>query len=75
VFTTLSAASASSLRPTSVEPVNDTVRTRGSCSIAETTAPDRRDARDHLAGRGVHDVEAVAGRRRNPGLSPIMPRG
>ena len=28
--------------PTSVEPVNDSLRTRGSCSIAETTAPDRR---------------------------------
>ncbi len=39
----LSAASCSSLRPTSVEPVNDTTRTRGSCSIAETTGPDRRD--------------------------------
>src|SRR5207237_7013270 len=42
-FTTLSAASCSSLRPTSVEPVNDTTRTRGSCSILLTTGPERRD--------------------------------
>src|SRR5215813_531468 len=42
-FTTLSAASCRSLRPTSVEPVNDTTRTRGSCSIALTTVPDERD--------------------------------
>ena len=42
-LTTLSAASCSSLRPTSVEPVNDTTRTRGSCSIALTTLPDERD--------------------------------
>ena len=39
----LSAASCRSLRPTSVEPVNDTTRTRGSCSIAHTTGPERRD--------------------------------
>ena len=43
VLTTLSAASASSTRPTSVEPVKDSLRTRGSCSMAETTAPDRRE--------------------------------
>ena len=41
-LTTWSAASRSSTRPTSVEPVKDSLRTRGSCSIAETTAPDRR---------------------------------
>jgi hypothetical protein len=45
VFTTLSAAWASRIRPTSVEPVNDTLRTRGSCSIAETTLPELRDGR------------------------------
>ena len=39
---TWSAASFSRTRPTSVLPVNDSLRTRGSCSIAETTAPDRR---------------------------------
>ena len=38
-----SAASCSSLRPTSVEPVKETTRTRGSCSMAETTLPDERD--------------------------------
>src|SRR6266478_3106957 len=42
-FTTLSAASCRSLRPTSVEPVNETTRTRGSCSIALTTLPDERE--------------------------------
>ncbi len=42
-LTTLSAASCSSLRPTSVEPVKETTRTRGSCSIALTTLPDERD--------------------------------
>src|SRR5580704_15549629 len=42
-LTMLSAASCNSLRPTSVEPVNDTTRTRGSCSIALTTLPDERD--------------------------------
>src|ERR1700693_1130385 len=42
-LTTQSAASCSSLRPTSVEPVNDTTRTRGSCSIALTTLPEERD--------------------------------
>ena len=31
------------MRPTSVEPVNETTRTRGSCSIALTTGPERRD--------------------------------
>ena len=41
-FTTWSAASLSRIRPTSVEPVNDSLRTRGSCSIADTTAPERR---------------------------------
>ena len=39
---TWSAASFSSTRPTSVDPVNDSLRTRGSCSIAETVGPDRR---------------------------------
>ena len=29
--------------PTSVEPVNDTTRTRGSCSIALTTLPEERE--------------------------------
>ena len=43
VLTTLSAAWASRIRPTSVEPVKDTLRTRGSCSIAETTLPELRD--------------------------------
>src|SRR5438270_671460 len=42
-LTTLSAASCKSLRPTSVEPVNETTRTRGSCSIALTTLPDERE--------------------------------
>ena len=42
-LTMLSAASRSSLRPTSVEPVNDTTRTRGSCSMALTTLPDERE--------------------------------
>src|SRR5262249_23448006 len=42
-FTTLSAASCRSLRPTSVEPVKETTRTRGSCSIALTTFPDERE--------------------------------
>src|SRR4051812_49537834 len=37
-----SAASFSRTRPTSVDPVNDSLRTRGSCSIAETVGPDRR---------------------------------
>ena len=43
VLSTLSAALCRSLRPTSVEPVNDTTRTRGSCSMASTTGPERRD--------------------------------
>ena len=51
----LSAASCSSLRPTSVEPVNDTTRTRGSCSIALTTGPERRD------GMHVDDAGRNAG--------------
>src|SRR4051794_40423799 len=38
-LTTDSAAVASSRRPTSVEPVNDSLRTRGSSTIAATTAP------------------------------------
>ena len=38
-----SAASFSSTRPTSVDPVNDSLRTRGSCTIADTTSPDFRD--------------------------------
>src|SRR5579863_9292572 len=42
-LTILSAASCKSLRPTSVEPVNDTTRTRGSCSIAPTTLPEERE--------------------------------
>src|SRR5258705_22184 len=42
-LTTLSAASCSSLRPTSVDPVKETMRTRGSCSIALTTLPDERE--------------------------------
>ena len=50
-FTMLSAASCSSLRPTSVEPVNETTRTRGSCSIALTTLPDERDGIDVDAAR------------------------
>ena len=53
-----SAASRSSLRPTSVEPVNDSLRTRGSCSMAPTVAPARElvmhidDARRH-PGLGI----------------------
>ena len=42
-LTTQSAASRSNPRPTSVDPVNDSLRTRGSCSIADTSGPDRRD--------------------------------
>src|SRR6266481_2013972 len=42
-LTTLSAASRRSLRPTSVEPVKETTRTRGSCSIALTTLPAERE--------------------------------
>src|SRR4051794_35687849 len=38
-LTTVCAAFASSRRPTSVEPVNDSLRTRGSSTIAPTTAP------------------------------------
>ena len=38
---TWSAASFRSLRPTSVEPVKESLRTRGSCSIALTVAPAR----------------------------------
>ena len=53
---TLSAASCSSMRPTSVEPVNDTTRTRGSCSIAL----------DHRAGRARRDHVDHA--RRHAGL-------
>ena len=41
-FTTLSAAPCRSLRPTSVDPVKEITRTRGSFSIAPTTAPDDR---------------------------------
>ena len=42
-LTMLSAASCRSLRPTSVEPVKERTRTRGSCSMAETTLPEARD--------------------------------
>src|SRR4051794_8180238 len=38
-LTTVCAAVASSRRPTSVEPVKDSLRTRGSSTIAPTTAP------------------------------------
>ena len=41
--TTFSAAERSSLRPTAVEPVKDTTRTRMSWSNASTTLPDLRD--------------------------------
>ena len=44
-LTTVLADSASRVRPTSVEPVNDTLRTRSSASSAEAIAPDRRDGR------------------------------
>src|SRR6202022_2714799 len=40
---TFSAACASRMRPTSVEPVNDNLRTRGSLSIALTTSDERFD--------------------------------
>ncbi len=42
-LTILRAASSSSVRPTSVEPVKDNLRVRGSSSIASATAPERRD--------------------------------
>src|SRR5665647_1349563 len=44
VLTTWSAASARRIRPTSVEPVKDSLRTRGSWSMAETTVPELREA-------------------------------
>ncbi len=37
-FTTVSAASRSRTRPTSVDPVKDSLRTRGSFSMADTTS-------------------------------------
>src|SRR5262249_57266469 len=37
------AAEYRSLRPTPVEPVNETTRTRRSCSMAPTTLPDERE--------------------------------
>src|ERR1700736_2778561 len=40
---TFSAACASKMRPTSVEPVKESLRTRGSLSIALTTSDDRFD--------------------------------
>src|SRR6202011_5253202 len=40
---TFSAACASRIRPTSVEPVNDSLRTRGSLSMALTTSDERFD--------------------------------
>ncbi len=40
-LSTWSAASLSSVRPTSVEPVKESLRTRGSCSMALTVAPER----------------------------------
>jgi len=42
-LTTVSAASCSRILPTSVEPVKESLRTRESCSIADTVAPDLRD--------------------------------
>jgi hypothetical protein len=42
-LTTVGAAAASSSLPTSVEPVKESLRTRGSSSIAATTAPDDLD--------------------------------
>ncbi len=44
-LTTVLAAAASSVRPTSVEPVNDSLRTRGSSIIAPTTLPEREEGR------------------------------
>ncbi len=41
VRSTLSAACRSSTRPTSVDPVNESLRVRRSASSAETTSPDR----------------------------------
>src|SRR5262249_19878172 len=52
-LTTLSAASCRSLRPTSVEPVKETTRTRGSCSIALTTLPDEREGMTLTAPAGT----------------------
>ena len=63
VLTTWSAASRSSTRPTSVEPVNDSLRTRGSCSIAETTAPDRRAGSTLTTPAGTPASSRIAGHR------------
>src|ERR1700736_3037682 len=52
-LTTQSVASCKSLRPTSVEPVNDTTRTRGSCSMVLTTLPDERDGMTLTMPRGT----------------------
>ncbi|ODU68396.1 MAG: hypothetical protein ABT00_19595 [Bordetella sp. SCN 68-11] len=41
VFRTWSAAAFSRMRPTSVDPVKDTSRTRGSCSQRSTSGPER----------------------------------
>src|SRR5262245_45252447 len=52
-LTTLSAASCRSLRPTSVEPVKETTRTRGSCNMVLTTLPDERDGMTLTAPAGT----------------------
>src|SRR4029450_13171762 len=52
-LTTLSAASCRSLRPTSVEPVKETTRTRGSCSMALTTLPEERDGMTLITPAGT----------------------
>src|SRR6202012_1594862 len=57
-----SAASCRSLRPTSVEPVNDTTRTRGSCSLAPTPLPDEQDGAHGFAG-GARREDVDAARR------------
>ena len=63
---TESAASRSSMRPTSVDPVKDSLRTRGSCRIALHTGPgslvliDVDDARRHA--RAAHDLRHAQAR-------------
>src|SRR6185503_3755486 len=62
----LSAASCNSLRPTSVLPVKDKTRTRGSCSMALTTGPERRDVDDAGGNAGLlqHRHQRQHGQRR-----------
>src|SRR3712207_1216119 len=73
VLTTLSAAWASRIRPTSVEPVNDTLRTRGSRSIAETTLPDDRDGSTLTTPAGTPASARIAAMAR--AVSGVSPAG